>query len=144
MEYYHSFPVQIRFNDVDQAQHVNNSVYLEYLDLGRVDYFKNITGSPMSFDGLALVIASIRVDFFQPVFPDDQIRVLTKVVSLGTKSLEMMQQIVSEGCTGPKAESKSVLVCFDYKNQISEILPDEWKKKIKEFEHAEVTEKSSL
>jgi acyl-CoA thioester hydrolase len=136
-------PVQIRFNDVDMARHVNNSAYNEFFDLGRLGYFRNVIGNSMDFNGISLVIASIRIDFFQPVFLDDQIKVKTKVKSFGNKSLEMVQEIVREGETEPTAIASTVMVCFDYLRQLSEVLPTVWKQKISEFEHYTVTEKES-
>jgi acyl-CoA thioester hydrolase len=141
--FYHSIPVQIRFNDVDMARHVNNSAYNEFFDLGRLSYFRNIFGRIIDFNGTSLVIASIRIDFFQPVFIDDLIKVHTKVVFFGNKSLEMLQEILREGETEPTASSTTVMVCFDYNRQVSEVLPMEWKQKINEFEHNSVVERGS-
>jgi len=141
--FYHSIPVQIRFNDVDMAQHVNNSAYNEFFDLGRLSYFKNIFGRTIDFNGISMVIASIRIDFFQPVFLDDLITVRSKVISFGNKSLEMVQEVVREGETDPTATSSTVMVCFDYIRKVSEELPIAWKQKIDEFEHYSVEYKGS-
>jgi acyl-CoA thioester hydrolase len=142
-EFYHSMAVQLRFNDVDLARHVNNSAYNEFFDLGRLSYFRNVVGSSMDFNGISLVIASIRIDFFQPVFLDDLIKVNTKVVSFGNKSLEMVQEIVREGETEPTATASTVMVCFDYLRKLSEVLPTDWKQKINDFEHYTVEDKGA-
>ena len=142
-KYYHTIPVQIRFNDVDMAQHVNNSAYNEFFDLGRISYFRNVFGRTIDFNGISMVIASIRIDFFQPVFLDDLIKVQTKVISFGNKSLEMLQEVVREGETEPTASSTTVMVCYDYTRHLSVALPVEWKQKINEFEHNGVVNKDS-
>jgi len=139
MDFFHSLPVQIRFNDADPAQHINNSVYQEYFDLGRMSYFKTVMGSFMDFGSVSLVIASFKVDFYQPVFFQDQITVQTKISSIGTKSIEMTQQIMCEGEPAPRALSTSILVCYDYCNKVSEVLPEEWKEKIRAYEGIEMT-----
>jgi acyl-CoA thioester hydrolase len=136
MEFYHFLPVQIRFNDADPAQHVNNAVYQEYFDLGRVSYFKKVIGSSIDFAGISMVIASFKVDFFLPVFLEDQISVETKISLIGTKSLEMTQQIVRVGDSSPCAVSTSVLVCYNYRDHVTEVIPSEWKLKINQFEHS--------
>jgi acyl-CoA thioester hydrolase len=141
MNFYHSLPVQIRFNDTDPAGHVNNSVYMEYFDLGKVDYFREVTGTSMDFEGISLVIASFKVDFFEPVFLNDSIEVKTRIGSLGNKSLEMMQQICRKGDDGPLAVSTTILVCFNYSGQHSQVIPDEWREKILLFEQGECTDK---
>lgn len=138
MEFNHSVSIQIRFNDVDAAQHVNNAVYQEYFDLGRVAYFKEVIVDPMDFDGVAPVIAGIKIDFYQPVFLYDRIRVMTKITRLGNKSMEMAQQIVADGEPAVRAVSVTVLVCFHYGRQVSVALSEDWKKKIILFEGGEV------
>ena len=35
----HRTPIQIRFNDLDAYQHVNNNVYFSFYDLGKENYF---------------------------------------------------------------------------------------------------------
>ena len=37
-EFRHRQPVQIRFNDIDIFGHLNNSVYLQFMDLGKAEY----------------------------------------------------------------------------------------------------------
>lgn len=138
MEFFHSVPVQIRFNDVDIAQHVNNAVYQEYFDLGRLAYFKDVIGEPMNFDGVAPVIAGIKIDFYQPVLLYDQIKVVTRITMLGNKSIEMVQQIIAGNEPVLRAESVTVMVCFHYGKQVSHPLPEEWKMKILAFEGGEV------
>ena len=43
-EFVSDVPIQMRFNDVDALGHVNNSMYQQYFDLGRVDYFLRMPG----------------------------------------------------------------------------------------------------
>jgi len=141
MEFYHSLPIQIRFNDIDLAQHVNNSVYQEYFDLGRLNYFEKAMGKAMADSGLSMVIASCKVDFFKPLFLTDSTFVETRVDALGTKSLEMVQRIMHKGESEPRAVAVTVMVCFNYASQVSENIPDTWKEKIRRFEHRQVRDK---
>ncbi|HOI47844.1 MAG TPA: thioesterase family protein [Prolixibacteraceae bacterium] len=138
MNFYHTTPVQVRFNDVDLAGHVNNSVYQEFFDLGRLEYFRQVMNEGLRFDGLGMVIASIRIDFFQPVFLFDPVSVQTKIVSLGNKSLEMKQQVLRAGSSEPLSEATTVMVCFDHTSKVSAELPESWKEKVRLFEKGEV------
>jgi acyl-CoA thioester hydrolase len=141
MNFYHSIPVQIRFNDTDPAGHVNNSVFQEYFDLGKISYFREVTGQAMDFNAVSMVVASYKVDFFQPVFLEDNIEVKTRISVVGTKSLEMVQHLCKVGEPSPKAVSNTIMVCFNYAMQLSEELPGVWKEKIRSFEHNECTDK---
>ena len=42
IKFRHTMPVQIRFSDVDQFGHVNNSVYFSLYDLAKTTYIKDV------------------------------------------------------------------------------------------------------
>lgn len=63
----HTMPVQIRFSDVDQFGHMNNSVYFSLYDLAKTTYIKDVFGSA-DWSKLAIVVANINANFFMPVF----------------------------------------------------------------------------
>ena len=42
VKFNHFMPAQIRFSDVDQFGHVNNSVYFSLYDLAKTTYFKDV------------------------------------------------------------------------------------------------------
>ena len=44
VKFNHFMPAQIRFSDVDQFGHVNNSVYFSLYDLAKTTYFKDVLG----------------------------------------------------------------------------------------------------
>lgn len=143
MNFYHKVPVQIRFNDIDMANHVNNAVYQEYCDLSRYGYFLQVIGETEVVRKLGLVIASMKIDFFKPVFISDRIYVLTKVMTIGNKSLELLQHVVREGESDPVSVCHTTMVCFDYKLQLPVVVPESWRQKITGFEKGEVGDKRS-
>lgn len=143
MNFYHKLPVQIRFNDIDMANHVNNAVYQEYCDLSRYGYFLQVIGETEVVRKLGLVIASMKIDFFRPVFISDRIHVLTKVIAIGNKSIEVLQHVVREGESDPVSVCHTTMVCYNYMKQIPEMVPESWRKKISEFEKGETGDKRS-
>ena len=44
MSFRFSVPIEVRFRDLDAIGHVNNAVYLTYLEQARLGYWKHITG----------------------------------------------------------------------------------------------------
>ena len=58
-------PVQIRFSDVDQFGHMNNSVYFSLYDLAKTTYIKDVLGSA-DWSKLAIVVANIKVKLLCP------------------------------------------------------------------------------
>ncbi len=131
-----STAVQIRFNDIDLAGHVYNAKYQEFFDLARIDYFNSVLGSRIDWTDFGLVIASIKIDYAKPVYLDDTIEVVSHVVAVGDKSLEMFQQVFKNGQNEAVAVAKTVLVCFDMKQKESRRIPEEWREKFRIAEPA--------
>ena len=56
IEFHHSLPIQLRFNDVDKFGHVNNTVYFSFYDLGKTEYFASVCpGVDWEKDGIVVV-----------------------------------------------------------------------------------------
>jgi acyl-CoA thioester hydrolase len=134
LEFLHKTPIQIRFNDIDIMAHVNNSVYQNYFDLARIQYFENVFNTKMNWEEKALVLAKITIEYLNPIFLDEKIVVLSKVYKLGNKSLQMKQEIINVDTKEIKAKNDAVLVAFGTQENEAVLLPDDWKKKIALFE----------
>lgn len=130
----YTIPIQIRFNDVDIFGHVNNSVYNQYLDLGRVGYFQSVLEEATQWHGKTIVLVRIENNYLLPTFLHDKIEVRTNVYEMGNRSVKMHQQVVDENGQ-IRLESYSVLSTFDSDTNASFLLPDEWRKKIEEHEN---------
>ncbi len=136
----HTTPVQIRFNDIDIFAHVNNVVIQEYFDLGRLYYLQKILKGELKTSDNTLIIASIKTDFMEPVLPEDNIVVRTSVFAIGEKSLRMIQLLVDPDSGNEKAVCESVMVAFNKKLLQSIEFPERWKEDIAGFEDVILTE----
>lgn len=93
-DYTHRIPAQLRFADIDAFGHVNNSVYLQLMDLAKYDFFKSLLDrSPIGVAEFDLVVVNINISFVAPTRLDDNIEVLTAVTKTGTRSLTLQQEI---------------------------------------------------
>ena len=132
---YHNTQVQIRFNDIDIAGHVNNAVHLYYFDYGRMQYFNKIFEQIINWGEKGFVIVNINIDYFKPIYLDEEIIVETKINKIGNKSIEMVQQIrLKNNIEEIKSTNKTILVGYHYKKNYSFEIPDKWKKCIMDFE----------
>ena len=61
--------VEIRWRDMDAFKHVNNSVYLTYLEETRDDWFLEVLGNGLLLNDF--VLARCAVDFRSPLTQDD-------------------------------------------------------------------------
>lgn len=130
----HKIPVQIRFSDIDLLGHVNNAVYLNYFDMAKTKYFETVNGSVADWSRSDVVVANVNIDFFSPIFLNDEIVVKTKVIRTGIKSLDMIQQIEEVRTGAIKTLCRTVMVGFDVPSNKSKPISEEWKKRIGNFE----------
>ena len=92
----HRTPIQIRFNDLDAYQHVNNNVYFSFYDLGKENYFSTVLCSDFRLQPVVPLVASIHADFIEPILYEDQIVIETRVSRLGNKSFTLQQRAVNQ------------------------------------------------
>ncbi len=132
--YRDSIDIQMRFKDVDLFGHVNNTVYLEYMDLGKVHYIERVLGDIFNNRRDALVIVNINCDFLQPAKFDEPLRVLTRVEAVGVHSITFSQQVVNADTGAAKCRARIVMVGFDAVTGESREIPAAWKERIAAFE----------
>jgi acyl-CoA thioester hydrolase len=123
-----SMAIQIRFADVDKLGHVNNAVYLSYIELARMHYFEEVAGG-IEWDRLGVIVARAEIDFLAPVVLGDTLRATTRCSRIGTKSFDLSYSLMrrSGGAESEAARALTVMVCFDYRIMQSAPLPDDWK-----------------
>ncbi len=134
VKFKNQLPIQLRFNDIDIIGHVNNSVYFNFLDLGKTAYFEAVRGEHFDWSNINIVIRNIQADFVCPTFYKDKIAVETAVVKIGNKSMHMFQQIVDIETRHVKCTCTTVMVGFDPKTNQSTEITQCWKDSIREYE----------
>jgi acyl-CoA thioester hydrolase len=122
----------VEFRDVDVAGHVNNAVYVTYLETARIDYLREILGIG-SLDDPAVIVANVNVDFRSPARFAEGIEIGTRVPRIGTKSF-VMEHEVRGGDGRLVAEATSVLVAYDYTGGAPRAVPGAWRTRVEAFE----------
>ncbi len=128
--YRDSLDIQMRFKDVDLFGHVNNTVYLEYMDMGKVHYIESVLGDMFNNRRDALVIVNINIDFLQPAKFDELLCVQTRVEAVGLHSVTFSQQVANSVTGNVKCRARVVMVGFDATTGESKEIPQEWKHRI--------------
>ena len=60
--YRYVYVQQVTFRDLDAFGHVNNGVYLTYIENARIGYARDVIGIE-SLEGLLMIVASVKIDF---------------------------------------------------------------------------------
>ena len=117
----------VRFRDLDAMGHVNNAVFLTYIESARVAFLQHL-GAATSLEDMSIIVARIEIDFRAPVGFGEEVRVSVHASRFGGKSFDLDYELRVEDTV--VAEARSVLVAYDYgKGQAIE-LPDEWREKL--------------
>lgn len=131
-------PITVRYGDLDAQWHVNHARFLTYMEQARMEYVMNLG----LFDGktfldLRAIIADAHVTFHAPITLGQQIRVGTRTVKIGTKSI-VYEYVIEDTDSGQLiAKGEVVSVAYDFREQRSVPVPDKWRAKISEYEGRE-------
>jgi acyl-CoA thioester hydrolase len=103
-----SYPVHVRFSDVDAYGHVNNVKYFEYLQEARMSMVRELV--PRRH--VRVVVAQTDVDYLRPLlFRAEPYDCLTTITRVGTRSMTVQSEI-RDGDT-LLARASVVVVFFD-------------------------------
>ena len=107
----HEKRVEIRWHDVDAYRHVNNAVFLTYLEECRDEWLERVLGR--SDELWDFVLARVEIDYRQELTQeDDAVIVRCSLGSVGNSSVSTSEEIMKlDGSVS--AEAKAVLVALD-------------------------------
>ncbi len=137
--YFH--PISVRYGDLDPQGHVNNTVYLTYLESARLGYYQQVgIYHPDSRILTGMVVVHNEIDYLAPIRFGQAVRVGLRVERTGTKSITFAFQIENEADGTPFARGKSVMVAYDNTTEQGVPIPDAWREQINQFEEMRKTE----
>jgi acyl-CoA thioester hydrolase len=110
----------VRFRDVDELGHVNNAVFLTYLEEARIGFLL-----PKGADASGMILARVEIDFRAPLRSGDELEIGVRPVGVGTKSFELEYEIRTGDTVA--AVAKTVLVSFDYETGRTVEVPQAWR-----------------
>jgi acyl-CoA thioester hydrolase len=102
----------LRYNDMDENGHVNNSVYSVLCESGRVHFFRERV-TPLLPENTFFVIARLLIEFRAEAFYPGAIQTMTWLERLGRTSLGVRQHIFCEGKLVATAEAVCVVMEAD-------------------------------
>ena len=64
--FYHAIDLQTRFSDYDMLGHLNNNVYLTFMDMAKARYFQAVNPEPVDWKEAGVVVVNINCSFYAP------------------------------------------------------------------------------
>jgi acyl-CoA thioester hydrolase len=120
----HETRIRIRWRDLDAYGHVNNAVYLNYLEECRDAWVEEVLG-PVTGDTWHFVLARVAIDFRSELTQEDgEILVRCRLRSIGRSSFRTRAEVAKADGT-VSAEAEAVIVPRDPERGASRRLTDE-------------------
>lgn len=90
--------IVVKKEDIDELGHVNNSVYVTYIEKGRYDWYveTGLSLDQMIERNIGTVIIKLEVLFKKEAKLGDRLTVKTSPVRMGTKSYVFEQTIIDQ------------------------------------------------
>lgn len=121
--------VEVRFRDLDALGHVNNAVYLTYLESARMAWYLHLTHRT-DVRQMDMILARAEVDFRSPAAYPEVLDVGVRCASIGRSSFVVEQAITERRTRRLVAEARKVLVHYDYAAGRSVPLTDEIRRQL--------------
>jgi len=119
--------IDVQWGDMDAAKHVNNVVYLRWVESARIAYFLDLNnGRLANEDNVGPVVAKQDCKYIRPVtFPD------TMLVGVERKEIRddriiLETKVFSEQQGNIVAISTQHIVSYDFKRRMKAPLPMNW------------------
>jgi acyl-CoA thioester hydrolase len=125
--------VQLRFSDTDALGHVNNAVYLSYLEVARIAYLRDVLNA-VETKQFGVILARVEIDYKSPAFHHETLVVGIKVIELGGASMKMEYRVEEKKTGRLVAQAKTVLVGYDYAENRVKRWPDELREKVEAYD----------
>jgi acyl-CoA thioester hydrolase len=132
-------PVEVRFADLDVLGHLNNAKYLTYIEQARILYVQEVCGWDGNWRSLGMILARTEIDYKLPIGFGDAVMVYVRTSRIGGKSFDLEYGITRQQGTDTveiAALAKTVMVSYDYQQDISIPVPQMWRERITAYEPA--------
>jgi acyl-CoA thioester hydrolase len=121
-QFRHFVEIPVRWGDMDAFGHVNNAVFVQYIESGRVDYFTTVLDSFGHTDE-GPILGEVTCRFLTQVEYPADLHIGTRVVGLSNRTLRLQTGIFVADNRDPAAVGLATVVWFDYRARQSATLP---------------------
>ncbi len=110
------YKLSTRWKDMDSFGHVNNAVFLTYVEDARISFFKRWR---LDDRKRSIIMVSVKMDYHQQVGHPSSLMVGQRIARIGKTSFDIQTAIFIEDDPIPAASAVITCVCFDYEQNKS-------------------------
>ena len=122
-----------RFRDTDAMGHINNAVYVTYIEVARQAYWARLDRNP-DYRRVPFILAHVTIDFRSEALVNEILEVGIRMDRIGTKSFAFAYEIWEKTTARTVVEATSVQVCYDYGTKQTLPMPDDLRRRLEAFE----------
>ncbi|MCA8911976.1 MAG: acyl-CoA thioesterase [Planctomycetes bacterium] len=118
MPYLSSYELEVRSYELDVYDHVNNAVYINWLEHGRSKLLQDKGFNYLSIMdtwGVQFMTVHTEIDYHSALKLGDRALVTTRVERVGNTSITVAHEITRVGDESPAAKARVVIVFTDAK-----------------------------
>ena len=130
--------IRPRFRDTDAMGHINNAVYITYLEVARQEYWTRLSRQT-DYGRVPFILAHVTVDFRSEALVNETLEVGIRCEWLGHKSFAFRYEIREQTSQRLVVEATSIQVVYDYEARQSIPLPDALRRLLEAFEGRSLT-----
>jgi acyl-CoA thioester hydrolase len=131
--YPYTVEIEVAFRDLDAMGHVNNAVYLSYMETARIKFLVELL-ELKSLQSMPLIMAEASCSYKSPAFFGERLAVGLGVTRFGTKSFDMAYRIAADGRL--VALARTVQVMYDYAAARTIAVPESFKQRVLAYQGA--------
>ena len=110
------YELQTRWKDLDAFGHVNNAVFLSYIEDARITFFKRWN---LCDENRSIIVASAKIDYLRQIDHPSHLIVGERISRIGRKSFDIESAVFIKDEADAVATSMVICVCYDYEQNES-------------------------
>ena len=126
-------PLRPRFRDTDAMGHINNAVYVTYLEVARQEYWRAFRQGS-DYRVVPFILARVEIDFRSEALMREDLELAIRCSFVGRKSFGFEYEIRDAATRRLVVSAHSVQVFYDYTEKKSIPIPPEMREHLEAFE----------
>lgn len=122
-----------RFRDTDAMGHINNAVYVTYLEVARQVYWARLD-EHSDYRRVPFILASVQIDFRSEALVNELLEAGIRLEWIGNKSFSFAYRIWEKLTARTVVEASTVQVCYDYATKRTLTMPEDLRRSLEAFE----------
>lgn len=126
--------IEVRYRDTDSMGHISSPVYYDYMQSAYLEYMHLLLDLPTT-EKLPHIMVKTSCEYISQAYYGDDVVVCSRVSKFGSKSFEIEHEIKHSSAEGRLvARLLSVHVMFDYEQQTTYAVPDDFKRSVATYQ----------